>query len=121
MKLENCYKIEVLNLVWRVYGGQYLNTDMKNMIIATSRDAQYDTSAKRILSQKQIMAWVLIKTVEEFKNMEPQDVIPLIEGEPFVSVIPVERGLSNTKKQKNGDRIKLLVAGMVTGEIRKLL
>ena len=105
MKLENCYKIEVLNLVWRVYGGQYLNTDMKNMIIATSRDAQYDASAKRILSQKQIMAWVLIKTVEEFKNMEPQDVIPLIEGEPFVSVIPVERGLSNTKKQKNGDRI----------------
>ena len=37
--------------------------------------------------------------------MEPQDVIPLIEGEPFVSVIPVERVLSNIKKQKNGDRI----------------
>ena len=47
-----------------------MNTDMKNMIIATSKDAQYDTSAKRILSQKQIMAWILVKTVEEFENLK---------------------------------------------------
>ena len=65
MKLENCYKIEVLNLVWRVYGGQYLNTDMKNMIIATSRDAQYDTSAKRILSLIQRMQIIM----REWSNM----------------------------------------------------
>ena len=37
--------------------------------------------------------------------MKPEDVIPLIEGDPYISVIPVEPGLTNAEKIVNGERI----------------
>ena len=33
-----------------------MNTEVKNVIIATDGKAQYDTSAKRLLAQKNILA-----------------------------------------------------------------
>lgn len=39
---------------------------------ATDRDAQYDASAKRLLGQKIILAHILVKTVDEFKGMNPK-------------------------------------------------
>ena len=37
--------------------------------------------------------------------MNPKDVVPYIEGEPFISVVPVEPGLTNTETEKAGKRI----------------
>ena len=42
------------------------------------RQAQYDTSAKRLLGQKSILAHILVKTVDEFKGMNPKDVVDCI-------------------------------------------
>ena len=39
-----------------------------------------------------------MKTVDEFKGMKPEDVVKYIEGEPSISVVPVEPGLSNMEK-----------------------
>ena len=39
-----------------------------------------------------------MKTVDEFKGMKPEDVVKYIEGEPSISVVPVEPGLANTEK-----------------------
>mgnify|MGYP005948536053 CR=1 FL=1 len=36
---------------------------------ATDQKAQYDASAKRLLSQKNILAHILINTVDEFKGI----------------------------------------------------
>ena len=33
-----------------------MNTELKNAVKATDKDAQYDTSAKRLLGQKSILA-----------------------------------------------------------------
>lgn len=41
-----------------------------------------DTSAKRLLGQKSILAHILVKTVDEFKGMNPKDVVDCIEGTP---------------------------------------
>ena len=46
-----------------------MNTELTNSINATSEEAQYDASAKRLLSQKNILAHILINTVDEFKGM----------------------------------------------------
>ena len=46
-----------------------MNTELKNAVKATDKDAQYDTSAKRLLGQKSILAHILVKTVDEFKGM----------------------------------------------------
>lgn len=82
-----------------------MDTEIKNAISAADTEAQYDDKAKRLLSNKIILAHILIKTVDEFRGMNPKDVVPYIEGEPFVSVVPVEPGLTNTEREKGGQRI----------------
>lgn len=49
---------------------------------------------------------ILVKTVDEFKGMKPEDVVKYIEGEPSISVVPVEPGLANMEKtDATGQRI----------------
>ena len=82
-----------------------MDTEIKNAVSATDQDAQYDDKAKRLLGNKIILAHILVKTVDEFKGMNPKDVVSYIEGEPFISVVPVEPGLANIEKEENGQRI----------------
>ena len=47
-----------------------------------------------------------MKIVDEFKGMKPEDVVKYIEGEPSISVVPVEPGLANMEKtDATGQRI----------------
>ena len=82
-----------------------MNTELKSAVMATDRDAQYDNSAKRLIAHKIVLAWILIRTVEEFKGMEPLEVAALIEGIPYISAVPVEPGLTNAVRFKNGKRL----------------
>jgi hypothetical protein len=87
-------------------GGLWLmDTEIKNAVSAADQDAQYDDKAKRLLGNKIILAHILVKTVDEFKGMNPKDVVSYIEGEPFISVVPVEPGLTNVEKEENGQHI----------------
>lgn len=82
-----------------------MNTELKNAVRATDKDAQYDMSAKRLLGQKSILAHILVKTVDEFRGMNPKDVVDCIEGTPHISTVPVEPGLTNTVSERNGERL----------------
>ena len=82
-----------------------MNTEMKNTILTTDKDAQYDESAKRLLGQKSILAHILVKTVDEFAGMDPKDVVPYIEGEPFINTVPVEPGLTNAVMKSSGSQV----------------
>ena len=82
-----------------------MNTELKNAVLATDRDAQYDNSAKRLIAHKIILARILIKTVEKFKGMDPLEVAALIDGIPYISTVPVEPGLTNAVHFQNGKRI----------------
>lgn len=75
-----------------------MNTEIANAVNAAGDKAQYDTRVKRLLAQKSILAHILVKTVDEFKGMKPKDVVKYIEGEPSISVVPVEPGLANMEK-----------------------
>lgn len=54
------------------------------MIRSADIKAQYDECAKRLLSNKIILAHILKGTVDEFKEMNPEEIILLIEGEPYI-------------------------------------
>ena len=82
-----------------------MNTELKSAVMATDRDAQYDNSAKRLIAHKIILARILVKTVEEFKGMDPREVAALIEGLPYISAVPVEPGLTNAVHFQNGQRL----------------
>jgi len=82
-----------------------VDTEVKNAVSAADEDAQYDEKAKRLLGNKIILAHILVKTVDEFKGMNPKDVVSCIEGEPLIGVVPVEPGLTNARKERNGQRL----------------
>lgn len=82
-----------------------MNAELKKAVTSTDKAAQYDASAKRLLGQKHILAHILVKTVKEFMGMNPKDIVPLIEGEPCISTVPVEPGLTNTVTENNGERL----------------
>ena len=83
-----------------------MNTEIANAVNAAGDKAQYDTRVKRLLAQKSILAHILVKTVVEFNGMKPEDVVTYIEGEPSISVVPVEPGLANMEKtDATGQRI----------------
>lgn len=76
-----------------------MNTEITNAINASninaSKDkAQYDTHAKRLLSQKIILAHILVKVIDEFKDMKPEQVMAYIGGDPIIGTIPVDPGLT---------------------------
>ena len=83
-----------------------MDTEIKNAVSATDQDAQYDDKAKRLLGNKIILAHILVKAVDEFRGMNPKDVVSYIEGEPFISVVPVEPGLTNIEKIPSNDGLK---------------
>ena len=82
-----------------------MNTEIKNTILTTDKDAQYDESAKRLLGQKSILAHILVKTVDEFAGMDPKEVVSYIEGEPFINTVPIETGLTNAVIKNAGSRV----------------
>ena len=82
-----------------------MNTEIKNTILTTDKDAQYDESAKRLLGQKSILAHILVKTVDEFAGMDPKDVVSYVEGEPFINTVPIETGFTNTVIKNDESRV----------------
>lgn len=67
---------------------------------ATDTKAQYDNKAKQLIGHKIILAHILVNTVEEFKGMNPADVVQYIEGEPHISSVPIDGGVTNVEKQE---------------------
>lgn len=82
-----------------------MNNEMRNAVQATDQKAQYDTYAKRLLGQKSILAHILVKTVDEFKGMNPEEVVSYIEGTPYISKVPVEPGLTNFAGERDCESI----------------
>lgn len=86
-----------------------VDTEMRNMVRASDKDAQYDEKAKSLLGHKNILAYILVNAVDEFKGMEPRDVVQYIEGEPFVGVVPVEPGMTNSLKENPTEKGKRII------------
>lgn len=63
---------------------------------------QYDEQAKKILSYKTILAFIMSKTVTEFKRIPVKEIVELIEGEVLVSKVPIDSGHTN---RLNNERI----------------
>lgn len=56
---------------------------------------QYDERAKKALGYKTVLAFILSKTVAEFNGMRVKDIAELIEGEVYISKVPVDPGHTN--------------------------
>lgn len=95
-----------------------MNTEITNAINASKDKAQYDTHAKRLLSQKIILAHILVKVIDEFKGMKPEQVMTYIEGDPIIGTIPVDPGLTN-QEQFDDSGQKIVGLNTENADIRK--
>lgn len=94
-----------------------MNSEMKNAVSVSDTEAQYDDRAKRLLGNKIILAHILVKTVDMFQGMDPDDVVSCIEGEPYISKVPVEPGVTNAVRNQpaeNGSNGGQRIVGMNT-------
>lgn len=67
---------------------------------------QYDNKAKDLLSQKIILAHILAGVVDEFRGLNPGDIVKYIEGEPYVGIVPLDSGYTNEEyPDKTGSKI----------------
>lgn len=82
-----------------------MNTELRNAVLSTDIKAQYDKYAKKLLGHKIILAHILTKSVEEFREISPEEIVPLIEGEPVISKVPIEPGLTNKVLEVDGNEI----------------
>ena len=82
-----------------------MNTEIKNTVQASSQKSQYDEMAKQLIGHKIILAHILEKTVDEFKEMRPEDIVPFIEGDPLIGVVPVDPGLTNAQTVEKGQKV----------------
>ena len=69
-----------------------MDKDIKKSISATDKDAQYDEKAKNLLGHKIILAHILVKTIDEFKGMNPKGMNP-------------KDAVQYIEKEQNGEKV----------------
>lgn len=77
------------------------NSLAREMTMAEAK-IQYDERVKRVLAEKEILAWILKNVTSEFSEMSIEKIKPLIEGEPKISVVKVNPGETNIKSIFSG-------------------
>ena len=81
-----------------------MNSKLKENLYASGKRSQYDDHIKLLLSNKRILAYILINTLEEYQDMEIDDVISLID-QRFAKTAPVGPGLTNRDKITDEEKI----------------
>lgn len=87
--------------------------------IATADDkAQYDTQAKKIISDKTILSWIAKYAIWELKDYSIPEIASCIEGEPEVATVPVYPGEMPAAIKGLSTEDKVPNEGQITYDIR---
>lgn len=79
------------------------NTHLASAIIKTEKESQYDRAAKKLLSNKYVLAMIMRECIEEYKESELIDIAgKYIEGSPSVSIDSVH--MDEGKHSKKADQ-----------------
>ena len=93
-----------------------MNSKLKENLYASGKRSQYDDHIKLLLSNKRILAYILINTLEEYQDMEIDDVISLID-QRFAKTAPVGPGLTNRDKITDEEKIVGINEGLARFDV----
>lgn len=71
------------------------DTNLSQAVEATNDASSYDTNVKFLLADKQILARILKYAVQEFKEMDVNDIMASIGDDIAIGSKPLDAGLSN--------------------------
>ncbi len=78
-----------------------IETNLAQTVDATNDSGSaYDTNVKYLLSDKQILSRILKYTIEEFREMDIEDIMGCIGDDIEIGTRPVDAGLSNLGRVK---------------------
>lgn len=93
-------------------------THLADAVDITADSARYDTAAKELLADKQILAMILKYSLAEFEDMNVQEIVECLD-EPVVSQINVNPGQTNTSKvKKSSEEDSVIGEGKLLYDIR---
>ena len=69
-----------------------VGTNISNVIDGNADQSKYDAEVKRVLSDPQILAWILKYTTKEFREYSIEQIIGCIDGKPEVGTRQVGPG-----------------------------
>ncbi|MBQ4068907.1 MAG: hypothetical protein IJC76_06615 [Lachnospiraceae bacterium] len=95
-----------------------INTNISNVVEATDVNARYDAEVKKILSNKNILAWIIKYSVSEFKEYSVEEISDCIEGEPEVGIRRVMPGKTPEQIIGIDTSDKVIGEGEVTYDIK---
>ena len=97
-----------------------VETTLVKAINVAGTNAEYDAAVKNILAEKKILAWILKSCVEEFADIELDEIADkYIEGEPQIAEVPVLPDETNAPKvQGIGVEDVTVTEGTVKYDIR---
>lgn len=95
-----------------------IKSNIVKAVEEVSHKAQYDAEVKKILSDPQILAWILKYTVKEFKGYAVSEIISCFEGKPQVAEYPVHPGYYTASVETMPTEETELTAQRVTYDIR---
>ena len=99
--------------IFELKGEMFMENSLAVAINVADSKAEYDENIKNILSEKEVLAWILKNTTSEFTELAIEEIMECIEGEPEISRVKVTPGEANDFKAlqrkitgtKNEDRI----------------
>lgn len=95
-----------------------MQNELSKALSMAEAKVQYDTQCRRVLSQKEVLAWILKNTAEEFRGLSLEEIEGCIEGTPEVSSVGVNPGETNEMITGMTNEDKVKGEGSITYDIR---
>ena len=94
-------------------------TSLSVTVSVTDDKVKYNNNVRRVLSEKLVLAHILVNVAKEFKGMKPEDMVGMIEGEPQIACVPVNPGETNNPRIKGSETVDTVpYEGMIQFDIR---
>ena len=95
-----------------------IKTNVAKVVEEVDTKARYDAAVKKVLSDPQILAWILKYTVREFEDYTIPDIMACIEGKPEVASSPLHSGVYTHEIEGLSTEVTENEAPRVTYDIR---
>lgn len=97
------------------------NTTLSTILEVANEKIQYDNTAKKLLSEKVLLAWIMKHCMKEYQNETVDDIaMKYINGIPRISIIPIDQDVEvgGTRIEVGGVEDASINEGVITYDIR---
>lgn len=95
-----------------------MKTNIAKVVEEVDTKARYDAAVKKVISDPQILGWILKYTVKEFSEYTISDIMACMEGEPEVASRPLHPGYYSKPVEGMSTEDEEVTAKKVTYDIR---